>query len=279
MAELFAIKHIRSSNIALGQGTIQVSTYFGDPRFAAIEYSLGRVHNGRDVSVIAHEFGHLFYASLVELSLPDDNHNHLARSAVTEKFCWDFSREFLLPDDDVRQWNSHWLNSLLSDRENESLNQHRPQNAPSIGFVHLCAIAKRYHVSIRLVLTSLDRCPLLDEICVGIAIIAYRENQFMKNAPALRIRFAARPSWGHVIFNQRVLKQGFSQANDAYRFLGHMKNTWRDEILLLQNKCAMGPRKWEVTEIRTVCEYAAIDVLQEGRYLVAIWQWPYVEKR
>jgi hypothetical protein len=91
---------------------------------------------------------------------------------------------------------------------------------------------------------------------------------------ALRVWQIACPSWGFVIPNRRVIRQGFMMANDVYESAVSQSTEARVETLLVrtQNKesSRSGGNRWNEARLKTTCAYTPVDVRHEGRYLEAV---------
>jgi hypothetical protein len=144
---------------------------------------------------------------------------------------------------------------------------------PPLTYWHLRALAGRYGISIRAVIGTLNRHPVVNELACGVAVLRYAPNQWTGREAGHRVWQGARPIWGHLVFNQRASKQGFHHAAERYDNGIDQVPELREERLSL--KCKPQPdAHWKQQNYQTMVAYTPVDVKDEGRYLVAIWKWP-----
>jgi hypothetical protein len=254
-----------------GQGWVRIRRDVGSHR--RTEVAVGAATPSRRRSVEAHEIAHLFYASLVE-RITDNPPDHRVRTEEAERFCWEFALEISCPHTARVQWTPEFLDSLLGTRDREAILQFCPKELSSLTFWHIRALAQRYGISMRMVIAALDRHPILDRIGFGISTFRRMSNPVTLKDVGLRVSQYARPSWGFLIPNQRVFKQGFLSAGSIF---DRGENQWTvtvAERLCLKNICGDRQVKWALRNIETTCAYTPIDVKSEGRYLLVIWPWP-----
>lgn len=262
-----------SRDARTGQGWIAIGSadgLFADDR---VRMAVGEANAARRRSVEAHEIGHLCYASLVGAGAALGTGAHGVGSDDEERFCWEFSAEFCVPEAQRQEWTLQSLQTMLLPREREVV-QRLPPPLADLSFIHVRALARRHRISIRACIAAIDRTRLLDAAQVGIAVMRYGPNRYTNHEPTVRVWQAARPSWGYIVRNQRASKQGFGQAllqlNDGI----DQVTSVCDETLRLRWRNPDGQPAWITAQHHTHCAYTPVDVTQEGRYLVAAWFWP-----
>lgn len=222
--------------------------------------------------VEAHELGHLFYAVFVERAAPGST-DHQNRSDIAERFCWDFALETMCPRSVRRAWCLSEADGLLRQEERRQICELAP-SLRRLTYFHIRAIAVRYKISMRLVITALDRHPLLNEAQAGIVVFRRMANPATGRDTDLRVWLRARPSWGFVILRQRAAKQGFVHAAEVYERGADQRTISADEQLLLRMHCPDGAVRWPEEILSVPCAYTSVDVNTEGRYVLATWPWP-----
>jgi len=166
------------------------------------------------------------------------------------------------------------VDSLLTGEQRSLASKLDPPSVRRLTYFHLRHLASRHHISVRAVLTALDRHPLLDEVECGIAVFRHIANVHTGRERTLRLWQSSRPSWGHVLANRRATRQGFDAAPEVFDTGSNQETVVRHERLLLRVHRPQNTPKWPVEPLSAACAYTPVDVVTEGRYLVAIWHWP-----
>lgn len=266
LARQFGFAERDIADVDPGQGRVQVEFDRADGRVTGLYYSVRKVGNARDKSIMLHELAHVFYGAAAELA--GRTGDPFATSGEIERFCWQFASEWALPREELRRFDrAHYLEIL------------RGKGVPALasarlGFWGLVALAGHFSVSLRLLISALDRGPLLDQLEAGVAVMANTPNLITKESADLRIVMVARPQWGHVIYNERAVRLGFAHAYEALERGKSMTSASVNETLKLKRHTPERKLKWTIETLTIGCEYTPVDVRSEGRYLVAIWQWP-----
>jgi hypothetical protein len=274
----------KEASVAPGSGRIRIETDYRlswqEDRFVV---ELGRSSPQRTSFVRMHELAHAILYSFLNHPATDlrfkERYQHRLRR---ETFCNAFARDLLLPrgktdwislrraDDALSQEDHAELGRLEERARSEGLG-----SPPRLTFQHLRVLAGRLDVSIRCLISGLYRHSLLDEAACGLAVMRVSPNRVTGQQTALRIWQMARPSWGFVILNQRVARQGFLHADEVYKAGQPLDTELRMEELRVFSGSAREERpKTREQVLATVCAYTPVDVQDEGRYLVAIWTWP-----
>jgi hypothetical protein len=223
--------------------------------------------------VRAHEVAHFFFAALTAHLYRSPDPARFRRSQQGERFCWEFALELFCPKAERQRWRAPYLDALLSIRDHELTAALHAAGGPRLSYWHVRALAARYGISIRATIRALDRTPVLSELACGLAVLRYAPNQWTGREHSHRVWQTARPSWGHLIFNQRAAKQGFDHAAACYDDGKSQVSELRQEELTLQRRSCPGAR-WRQQRFIAMVSYTPIDVKEEGRYLLAIWDWP-----
>lgn len=235
----------------------------------------GDASPSRQRFVQAHEIAHFFYAGLATSLPPPDRERALfVRTPEAERFCWAFAMEILCPERERREWTLEGVNDGLTARERGGTASNQTR-APALTYEHLSALARKYEMSVRGIISALDRMPIMDEVMCGVAVFAYKANRSTGQETGHRVWQAARPTWGHVISNQRADKQGFAQVGELFDIGRSRESIVCNETLRL-NWRTTGDRKWRMHIFQSDVAYIPVDVKNEGRYVVAIWSWPAV---
>jgi hypothetical protein len=256
----------------MGEGWIEISASADRWFDHDIILAAGDANAVRRGSIEAHELGHLFFDCFEERA-SSDVLDHTNRSPRAERFCWQFALALFCPPEERADWNADSIHHLLVAKERAMIEQ-LPENTRAFTFYHLRALARMHGISIRLVIAALDRHRLLDELGIGVVVIRNMPNPATRLEVGMRIWQRACPSWGYLIRNQRAAKQGFRSVDDAYRTLSPQRTAVFQEQLRLSFRNPTAGRRWFSREIKTMCAYTAVDVVREGRYVVAIWHWP-----
>lgn len=285
----FAIRRLRSRNrfgvVLPNQGWVHIphekkyevtEELFGSSAsvLPKIQIAVGKGTSVRRWSIEAHEIGHLFYSTAYERYYPSQQ-DHMARNDEVERYCWTFASELLCPRDVRSRWNRAYLDGLLDRRpspESCRVVSHK------ITYEHIRELARNQGISIRMAVSLLDRHPLMSELSIGIAILKKMPNPATGQDEVLRVFMRARPKWGFLILNQAAEKQGFEKAREVLDRGKNQSTIVCDERLRLRYRNTWPGARWVIREIRTVCAYTPVDVSDEGRYIVAIWNWPTLEE-
>jgi hypothetical protein len=233
----------------------------------------GKAAAPRSHFVLAHEIAHFLFAGFASrLHGSDRPVACFDRTKVAERFCWSFALELFCSNAERRGWTREYVSTLMRAKEATSVDIMLKAGAPFLSYWHVKAIARRYGISIRATILALDRMPILDEVGCGAAILRHVPNQWTGREAGHRVWQYARPSWGHVLFNQRVSKQGFVQAARVYdRGENHVSELHTEHLLLKWRRAKASG--WELRRFETPVVYTPIDVENEGRYIMAIWKW------
>ena len=257
-----------------GQGTVKFSTQ--NDLFGKINVCYNARSGGapRKRSVIFHEIGHIFCKLCWEAMALNGLDKYIPKSnSKQEQWCWDFSLQILCPYEKRRKWSPETLDSI----RRETTKLYNSENSLPFSFKDLLDLARYETLSIRATIKSLNYLPLLEQLHIGIAVISLARSNKHKENFALRIHQKATPIWGYIIPNQRIIWQGFLKAPDAFRQLENMESIVVDDILKPQYRLTNQKNKYtkqgEVI-LNTKIEYTAIDTKNEGRFLIAIWDWP-----
>jgi hypothetical protein len=198
--------------------------------------------------------------------------------ANREQFCNEFARMLLLRDEKIKQISLALVEESWTPREREAARDVWTAGGPRLTYQHIRALAARVSLSIRFVVSMLHRHSVLDEAACGVSIMRVSPNRETGELRALRVWQIACPSWGFIIPNRRVIRQGFSAASDIYDSVGSQNTEVRAETLFVRTKntdsTILVQNRWSETRLKTNCAYTPVDVRDEGRYLVAIWSWP-----
>lgn len=237
--------------------------------------NIGKASAPRKISVITHEVGHLLYILLSHISDVLENSQISIINLDEEDFCWDFAIGLHCPDEIKKKWSLEYINELLTQEDRDFINKLKlPSELERLTYSHIRSLAQKHRITIRATIRALDRHPILDNAKIGISVIRYSSNQWTGIEKGLRLWNFARPSWGHVIKHQRVLKQGFEKASTIFENGKNQNIEIANEKLILRERSPENKPAWRESIIQTVCAYTPVDVKNEGRYLVAIWHWP-----
>lgn len=254
------------------QGWVKISRRTQELFGHDVVIGVGEATPRRRFSVEAHEIAHLFHAVLVERA-KGPNTIQAKRSYEAERFCWEFALGIFCPRSERIKWNADYLAEFLNLSERELVAQLESNGLHRLSYWHIRALARHYNISIRMVVAALDHHPLLDEVCCGIGIFKRMPNPATSSEIALRVWQRACPQWGYLPRNQRVTKQGFDSADRVYSLQKDQETVVYDERLRLRFASRKGSVKWPIKTVDTVCAYTPVDVISEGRYLLAIWPW------
>lgn len=236
---------------------------------------IGKASTPREISVIIHEIGHLLYILLTYISDVLENSKFSINNLDEEDFCWDFALGLHCPDEIKKKWSLEYINELLTQKERDFIKKlELPGELEKLTYLHIRSLAQKHRITIRATIRALDRHPILDKAKTGISVFRYSSNQWTGIEKGLRLWNFARPSWGHVIKNQRVIKQGFEKASTIFENGLNQNIELANENLILKERLPENKPAWRKSIIQTVCAYTPVDVKNEGRYLVAIWHWP-----
>lgn len=273
----FSIDRLMTLNpygaIIPGEGWARIRESTSDLSAPEIQVAVGKANYSRRWSVEAHEIGHIFYAALPPQGPASQPVDFLIRNPDVEQFCWQFAIDLLCPSEKRAMWNAKYIRDLHIAQD--TTGSERLENATvGLTFMHLREIARTHHLSIRMVVTLLDRHQLLSELEVGIAILRRMLNPKTRRDMDLRVAMVARPAWGHLIVNQRASRQGFSEAGMIFeRGIDQVTKTFNDCLKLRFRNSSEGLR-WIVGDLNTPCSYTPVDVVGEGRYVLVLWKWP-----
>ena len=256
-----------------GQGWIRISRGVGELFGRETQIAVGEATASRRRSVEAHEIGHVFYATLAERTAKD-RVDHMARTEEAERFCWNFAIEILCPRVERALWTAAYLKDVIRPEEEALVSQIEPRELRRLTYWHIRSLAQRHGISMRMVVMALDRHPLLDEVCFGIAVLKQMPNPATLRDIGLRVWQCARPDWGYLVARQRAVKQGFSFAETVFANGAHQEAVVYNERLRIKYSCPSEKIKWPTCLIETTCAYTPVDVGSEGRYLVVMWPWP-----
>lgn len=265
----FEIARVPPNWSSPGEGWVDVRRSDGQTQ---VRMAVGKAGQAKRFSVAAHELGHLIYASLAERSVGIVS-DHRVRSTTAERFCWDFALEFCLPRSVRECWNAESANAALSEGERSLVARISDPTARQFTFWHLCAIARRHGVSIRLVISALRKHPVLDKLMIGIAVIRRMLNPATRTDIALRIWQTTFPSWGFVVSRQTAAKQGFLSATSTFDRATNLETKLCLEDLRLKRLSSTGKGRWGAQRLNSLCAYTPVDVEHEGRYLVVVRPW------
>ena len=259
-----------------GEGWARILESTDDVSAPEIQVAVGKANYSRRWSVEAHEIGHIFYAALPPRDPESQSDDLLIRNSDVERFCWRFAIDLLCPSDKRAMWNAQYIRDLRI--EQDSIGTEEVENSKvGLTFTDLREIARRHHLSIRMVVTLLDRHQLLSEAEVGIAILRRMLNLKTQCDMDIRVAMVARPAWGHLIVNQRASKQGFSEASIIFEHgVNQVSKTFNDCLRLRFRNPSEGV-KWIIGDLNTLCSYTPVDVDGEGRYVLVMWRWPQAE--
>jgi hypothetical protein len=241
---------------------------------------LGRATKRRTEFIQIHELAHaILYSFLCHSRFSPNSKQLYGRLLTREQFCNEFARELLLPKHKIKNISLALVEKGWSDGERLTVEGLWGAGGPRLTYQHIRSMAARLAVSIRFVVSVLHRHKLLDEVACGIAIMRVSPNRETGELTALRIWQMACPSWGFVIPNRRVSRQGFMSASDVYGSAASQTTEVRSETLLVWKQSAEltvseTKKRWTKTRLMTNCAYTPVDVRDEGRYLVAVWSWP-----
>lgn len=271
LRDRFAIKLVSKGSSGLtqpGQGWVRVIELPHSAQGCDIRIAIGNATTARRNSILAHEIGHLFLASLQEARLPGA-FDHRQRDRKAEQFCWEFALEMLCPVDVRREWSWDLLQQLLSKDTPSLITRDDSVLKQVITYWHLRGLASRQNISIRMTAMALDRHEILEASSCIVAIFRYAENRYSKTDPELRLIFQSRPSAYYLIPNQRASHQGFSAAERIYRTEpANMPVVIDERIKLRVYRRELKPA-WKAVDYKVPCIYTPIDVKGEGRYLLA----------
>ena len=259
----------RGSAFLVEHGLGPQSRLFSDlAKLANLHIVSGIATSGRRRFSRAHELAHLFLFTLLEHHRVCVSFKHAMRdSPAGERFCSELASRLLLP---------------------EGLSPSLGRPAPAVGeadadtaaltFHDLRRLAARHRISLQALAVALHRHPSLDELEAAVAVMGLSPNARTGRQLALRLWIAACPTWGHVIANRRVARQGFASAADAFDTLAANDTlVVREELWVrVRSVRPTGPRggRWIPDTLATQCAYTAVDVRGAGRELIAIWDWP-----
>jgi hypothetical protein len=243
---------------------------------------LGSASPRRHSSLQIHELAHaILYSVLCHPLTADAFKRRYAHRLKRETFCNNFMRDLLLPKSKRDSITLQMADELLSASDRKVLRDSEDQaglrgitSLPRLTFQHIRALAGRFDVSMRCLISGLYKHPLMDQAACGLVVMRMCANRVTGQQVGLRIWQMARTSWGFVILNQRVARQGFLNAADVCHGGRTGQTVFFNERLrvTLEGGGAGGHRN-ERVELPTVCAYTPVDVQQEGRYVVAIWSW------
>ena len=277
LRDRFAIERLKRRNTFAfpvhGQGWVRITNANDAVSLPVVQLAVGDAPATRQISVELHEVGHLFYATLIERHSPLTQ-DHRKRTDNAERFCWEFAKEILCPQEERATWNLEFLSTLLRSSEKELAQRLGPKEVQRLTFFHLREIARRYRMSIRMVIAMLDRHPLLSEIEIGMVIFRRMPNPKTSEDTDIRAWMRARPNWGFVVLNQRAVKQGFTGVRSVFERGESQEPVCAEETLELRCLFPNAKVKWQPRAIATTCVYTPVDVDGEGRYVVAVWHWP-----
>jgi hypothetical protein len=240
---------------------------------------LGSASRRRTEFLQIHELAHAILYSLMchPLTSEDFRRSH-ELVANREQFCNQFARELLLRDDTIKHISLAFAEEVWFEGDRQAAERVWAAEGPRLTYQHIRALAGRLALSIRFVISMLHRHHMMDEAACGMSIMRFSPNRETGVLSALRVWQIACPSWGFVIPNRRVIRQGFLAADEIYNGAVSQSTEVRMETLLVrtQNKesTPFGRKRWNEMRLRTACAYTPVDVRDEGRYLVAIWSWP-----
>jgi hypothetical protein len=255
-----------------GQGWVKISRRNQELFGHDVVIGVGAAAPQRRFSVEAHEIAHLFHAALVERAV-GPNTIQAKRSNEAERFCWEFALGVFCPRNERVKWNSTYIAEFLNPDDKKLVAQLESEKLHRLSYWHIRALARHYNISIRMVIAALDHHLLLNEVCCGIGIFKRMPNPATSSEIALRVWQRACPQWGYLPNFQRITKQGFDSADRVYSHQNDQETVVFHERLRLRFASQKGSVKWPMRTVDTVCAYTPVDVISEGRYLFAIWQW------
>lgn len=278
---LFAVPLLRnqsSSSTPDGEGWVQAISANPGSQPAKLIIVAGRGPTNRRTTIFAHEFGHLFYTCLQEIIHPQKV-NHRLREQKAERFCWEFAVAFCCPAEVRNTWTLELLNAELEKLDvapRSELNALGAEADDLISYYHLCALAKRHGISVRMAAMALNNHPLLNQLRCIVSVFRHSVNRSSKKEPGLRLLFQARPPDCYLTPNQRVMKQGFLAAEAAYRDAQSSSLTLATETISVWQLRANRVPRWVQRPYSTPCLYTPVDVRNEGRFLLATIRCPQI---
>lgn len=236
----------------------------------------------------AHELGHVVLFSILSSPVASKKvFEEYSKNDRAEDFCERFAHLACAVCDTERPGADLWdrieatmaKDTLLETRREAQLVQDATQLRITIQ--HLYTLAGMYRTSIRHSISWLHNSEALRSAECGIAVIrlaAHPHPKRTKNSePSLRIWQTALPPWGFLPRYRRAVTSGFRRAAEAYEKVENRKTWTVNEELNVSENCEVlgiaSRLKFRRRKLNSPCAYVPIDVKEQGRFLVAFWQW------
>ncbi len=236
----------------------------------------------------AHELGHVVLCSLLSNPrLAEGFRKQFPDQENEERFCNCFERLVVgkgrpkEPPFDL--WEIVEERMSAKQRQGTRLDAQQVREVTQVGITiqHLYVVAGMYRSSIRSTISWLHRSEALNVALCGIGVFRVavhpRPRDTKDNDPALRLWQIALPPWGFLPLYRRACMSGFRMASEAFDNVENRKTWWAEEQLKVAENCEVlnipSRNRFRWRSLQTEVAYVPIDVTNEGRYLIAIWDW------
>lgn len=215
-AKLYEINNVSVININIDQ----------------VRFGLGiSEFNERGRFSLAHELGH-FIIRYISNKFPEINEKYKFTQGNIEKLCDFIASEFLLPSEFIKNISLKELQNKLKSQSYLNLDadilseKYFLLNIKVIESLRNCFDVSRF-----VILQQLHKSRILNEAECGFIISFFNIDRKTKRYPALRVYFAATPSWSFIPVNIKLSSLGLHSAINAFN--EHKYNTalrWKEKI-------------------------------------------------